>query len=81
MAEDFIISGTGQVIRPGDRVWARPVGWDTNGPGVLVEVITGAVAVVRYDCEPDEAQFCPVNRLMREDDHERISGAPLWCWY
>jgi hypothetical protein len=81
MAGDFVISGTGQVIRPGDRVWARAAGWSTSGSGVLTEVLDAETAMVRYDCDPDEPQVCAANRLMREDDRERINGDPLWCWF
>jgi hypothetical protein len=80
VADDFIISGTGQVIRPGERIWARQTGWMTYDPGVLIEVLNTETVLVRYDCDPTEPQVCMAKRVMREDDRERVAGQPLWCW-
>jgi hypothetical protein len=81
VANDFVISGTGQVIRPGDRVVVRHTTWSEYcGPGVMVEVFSEEVAIVRFDHRLGENLPTVVTRLMREDDEERVRDRPLWCW-
>lgn len=80
--DDFIISGTGQVVRPGDRIIVRNLTFTGNsGPGILLECApyAGTVAV-RFDHSPAEPYFVDATLVMREDDAERVNGQPLWCW-
>ena len=79
--DESIISGTGQVVRPGDRVIVRDLTFtDSSGPGVLLECApyAGTVAV-RLDHSPAAPYFVEATRIMREDDTERANGQPLWC--
>jgi hypothetical protein len=79
MGRDFIIDGTGRVVRAGDRVIVRPLTLvDNHGPGVLVEICGEYVAIVRLDCGVDEETL--LVRIRREDDNEESGGSPLWSW-
>lgn len=79
MEKDFIIDGTGMVVRPGDRVLViqRMLGGNF-GPGVITQIINEHIAVIRFDSGQESGTL--TTRICREDDTERLDGHPLWSW-
>lgn len=79
MDRDFIIDGTGMIARVGDRVVVtRLMLGDNHGPGVLAEILSEDLVVVRLDSGQEGDVL--VHRMSREDDTERLDGHPLWSW-
>jgi hypothetical protein len=79
MDKDFIIDGTGQVARVGDRVIVAPLTFNSDaGPGVITEIVGEDAVRVRFDAGPESVAL--TTRVSREDDTERHNGRPLWHW-
>ena len=79
MHKDFIIDGTGRVVRPGDRVIVtRLLMSGDAGPGVVTEVLHENAVRVRFDSGQESDALA--TRVSREDDTERHNGRPLWRW-
>jgi len=76
---DFVITGTGQVARVGNRVVARRLVMNGDaGPGLLSAILGPDYVMVRYDTGREEVTAAV--RLRREDDDEEAGGSPLWCY-
>jgi hypothetical protein len=77
--KDFIIDGTGQVVRAGDRVIvARLLMSGSAGPGVVTEIVDEHAVRIRFDSGQEDGALS--TRVSREDDVERHNGLPLWHW-
>ena len=78
MSKEFTVDGTGNIVRPGDRVVVRALNWsDIHGPARLLKICSGDTAEVLCD-GATESDMVGVTALMREDDTERAGGLPLW---
>lgn len=79
MHKDFIIDGTGRVVRLGDRVVVtRLLMTGDAGPGVVTEIINENAVRIRFDSGQESDAL--TTRVSREDDNERHNGHPLWHW-
>jgi hypothetical protein len=77
--KDFIIDGTGKVVRPGDRVVVtRLLASGNAGPGVVTKILDEHAVLVRFDSGQEDDALS--TRVSREDDTERHNGHPLWHW-
>jgi hypothetical protein len=77
--KDFIIDGTGRVVRVGDRVVVTQLMLSgNNGPGVVQEILSEYAVRIRFDSGQESDALA--TRVSREDDTERHNGHPLWHW-
>lgn len=78
MSKEFTVDGTGNIVRPGDRVVVRAINLNgPHGPGRLLEIYGEAHVQVLCDGSPEPA-VVSIAAIMREDDKERAGDLPLW---